>query len=327
MRRLAGVAVVSLLILWALGAGFLWQTWKAKIAATKQSAPQTNAEQRVEARALLDRAVTARFGELTNEAMRLASEARRIDPNLPSAALFFAELSLRGGKTDNAEAAAKEALRREAHAANARLLLALNAWMLRGQTGTESAGKTAVQLLAEASEAELANNHVRFFAGDLLRAIGRPGEAHLSLLGSLYRQAPWDSSTLLLAKLWLALEEAGPSEESGTALATGPEGALYGAAAARLQRAFRGGDVTISAFDGLQTLFTAKQTAVLLSDSAMGAVPLIYTQNPDRLFPPFTRIDPPTRQIGSAAAQAWEDNASGPERRHRQLPEGVQLGD
>lgn len=295
MRRLAWVAVALLITLWAFGGGYLWRQLRTKSAAAGKTTEQAVPEQRAQALELLDRAVTARHGELTNEAVRLALDAQRLDADVPGAALFLAEMSLRAGDAEGLNAAANEALTQENSSADAQLLLALSAWMLRGQRGSEDAGRASTQLLAEAAEAELANNQVRFFAGDLLRAIGQPAEAHANLLGSLFRQAPWDSTALLVAKLWLALEEAGPdvqagaADRSGVALDTGPEGEIYGAAAVRLKELLDRGTGTAASLDELRTVLTAKQASLLLGDPAMGAAGTAANKGDRGLLPPFAK--------------------------------------
>ncbi len=330
MRRLVWVAVVSLITLWALGAGYLWRQLRTKNAAPQAPAEQTTPEQRAQALQLLDRAVTAKHGELTNEAVRLALDARRLDADVPGAALFLAEMSLRAGNAEGVNAAEKVALAQENYSADAQLLLALNAWMLRGQRGSGDAGRTSTQLLAEASEVELANSQVRFFAGDLLRAIGQPAEAHASLLGSLHRQGPWNSSALLIAKLWLALEEAGPKAQSGAALATGREGEILGANAVQLQRAGRqqGEGDKVRLVRALQSVFTAKQVDDLSSDPALagGALAAVRPLG-EQLSPPFARANAAT-----AVPEAWPDETlqkghNNLESKDLYLPDGLRSGE
>lgn len=324
MRRLALVAVVSLITMWAFGAGYLWRQLRAKSETAETTSEQVIPQERAQALELLDLAVTARHGELTNEAVRLALDARRVDPTVPGAALFLAEMSLRAGDAEGVNAAAKEALAQEIYAADARLLLALNAWMLRGQTGTEDAGRSSSHLLAEASEAELANNQVRFFAGDVLRAIGRPGEAHSSLIGSLHRQGPWDSTSLLAAKLWLALEEAGPKAQSAAALATGREGENCGATAVQLQRAIREQSDTAQFASALQSVFTAKQIAELSFDPALaGVAGALARPVGEQLSLPFARANPSNEEVGALPREAWQQETNALDTSHFQLPDGL----
>lgn len=274
LRRRALWAVVSLIILCAFGAGYLWRQMRSKGWAFKEAAHQVTRPQHAQALEVLDRAVTARYRGMTNEAVRLAMDARHLDPEVAGGALFVAEMALRRGALEDSTASAFEALRREEYAGDARLILALNAWMRRGQAGAEAAGRSSTQLLAEAAEAELANNQVRFFAGDLLRAIGQPAEAWANLTGSLHRLFPWDSAAVIAAKLWLALEEAGLAGDSNAALSPGAKEDYFGSAAARTQRMLRTDGDLASAFDALQAVFTPKQAVWIMSDPALAGAAL-----------------------------------------------------
>lgn len=268
-RRRVLWAAVLLSILWAFAAGYLWRQWSVKSFAAEQTMQQATPQQRAEAMRLLDRAIEAKHGELLGEALRLADEARQIDPQTPGLAVFIAEMALSQGQIDAVAAAARAGLQLPGSTARPKLLLALEAWMRRGQTGPAEAGERATQWLSEAGGDELANSSVRFFAGDLFRSTGRPAEAQANLLASLYRQQPWDSATLLATKLWLALEEAGPTANLRTTAATGREGKIYGATAVRLQRVIQSSGDVAPAVAALQTIFSTKQTAELLSDPAL----------------------------------------------------------
>lgn len=310
--------------MWAFGAGYLWQQLRAKSAAAGTMTQQTNPEQRAQALELLDRAVAARHEELTNEASRLASDAQRLDPGVPGAALFLAEISLSAGDAEGVNAAAQKALAQEIYAADARLLLALVAWMLRGRTSAEEAGASSTQLLSEASDAELANSQVRFFAGDVLRAIGRNAEAHASLIGSLHRQGPWDSAALLAAKLWLALEESGPDARSGAALATGREGEIYGAKAVQIKRAIREQADAVRSVSSLQSVFTAKQVAELSSDPALtGDVMAAARPVGEQLSLPSLRANLSTDKVGALPGEVRQQGINALDSKHFQLPEGT----
>lgn len=324
MRRLAWIAVVSLITLWAFGAGYLWRQLRTKSAAAEPTTEQAIPQQQAQAFAVLDRAVRAWHEGLTNEAWRLAKDAQRVDPTVPGAALLQAEMSLLASDTEGVSIAANEALAQETYAADARLLLALNAWMLRGKTGTEDAGRSATRFLAEASEAELANNQVRFFASDLLRAIGRPGEAHASLMGSLHRQGPWDSISLLTAKLWLTLQEAGPKAKSGAALATGREGEIFGASAVQLLGAIREKRDAAAPAGALQSVFTAKQIALLSSDYALATGFSAAAQaSREKAAPPFSRSNPSVEDVRSPAVEAWTQEGPAAVSKHFPLPGGA----
>jgi hypothetical protein len=307
IRRLAWVAVGSLITVLAFGGGYLWRHLRDKGADVEATAERASPQQRAQALDLLDRAVAARHGELTNEAVRLAIDARRLNPVAPGAALFLAETSLRQRDYVNADAAAREALRHPQYHAGANIILALGEWMRRGERGTEAAGATSTQLLLEAAESELASGAVRFLAGDLLRAIGRPAEAHANSVASLYRQQGWNSAAVLTAKLWLALEEAGPLAKSGAALAVGREGEIFGASAVQLQRAIREKRDLSLAIMALQSVFTAKQLAYLSSDSALETGTSAKTHpSGEQLTPPFGNLTKFSGKRRDHVGRAWE---------------------
>ncbi len=314
VRAISGAAAFLLVL--AFAAGFAWgKGWWRKEADAVSGTAVTPA-QRAEARKLLDRAIEARHAELSNEAMRLAMEARSIDPDLPGADLFAAEMALREGNAEVTEAAARQALKKEQYAADAQLILALNAWMLRGMSGVDSAGAASQQLLAEAAEAQLSNGAVRFFAGDLQRATGRSSDAHRSLLGGLYRQEIWHSAALLAAKLALTVDQAGGA--GGAALViVGEESEKFGTIAAALGRSPNAGAGTAAA-DALSATFTRKHLDQLVGDPALPALAQIIQEPGD--FLPFGEVAPPTIEGEPAYLMPWEREAKTLDSKQFQLP-------
>jgi len=318
-RGVIGPWAAGLFIGLAFAGGWAWHylaVLRAERVAVEVSG--SGPEQQAAARELLERAVEARHGELTNEALRLAMEARAADPDVPGAGIFMAEMALRQGDLEATAAAARAALEQRNFVANAQLLLALNAWMERRQTGAEVAGLSATKLLAEASEEELSNGAVRFFAGDLQRAIGRPGEAHRSLLGGLYRQQVWQSAGLLAAKLALTVDEAGPRTGAAALFGVGEESELFATKAVALSRALRGqGDVSGAMADS-QAVFTQKQFAVLTRDPALAAA-----RGPAgaEFFLPFGAIDPPPALPEAVYRMPWEEEDKKLDTNDLQLPE------
>lgn len=286
----------------ALAAGFVWGKgwWHTRPEdATREVATPA---QRAEALSLLERAIKARQADLINEAMRLAMQAKTADPDVPGADLFAAEMALCEGSTEIAEKAAREALMQEQYAADARLILALNAWTLRGQSGIGSAGADARQLLAEAADAELSNGAVRFFAGDLERAVGRPFEAHLGLLGGLYRQQLWHSAALLSAKLALTVDQAGGA--GGAALLdVDEESANFGTVAAALARSQNAAADTAAANEA-RAAFTRKHFELLVGDTTLAAW-ATSKQHPGN-FLPFGEVAPPAIEKESVYVMPWE---------------------
>lgn len=288
LARVALAASVFFLVV-AFFAGLVWGQGRWRKGAEAVSRNAVAPAQRAQARLLLDRAVEARHADLPGDAMRLAMEGKNIDPDLPGVDLFAAEMALRQNNPNVAEAAARRALQQLEGVADAKLILAVNAWMLRGQSGVDSAGATSQQLLAEAGDAELSNASVRFFAGDLQRATGRPSEAHRSLLGGLYRQEPWHSAAVLGAKLALAVDQAGGL--GGEVLSgSGEESATFGKIAEELARARRedkGGLV-----EALWASLTGKQIEILSRDPALPALALAIQDS--GVFLPFGEVESPT---------------------------------
>ena len=288
---LAWLAVICMAL--AFAAGVVWQRTAATRAKNAVATGPTPEEQAA-ARRLLESAVTARYADQTDDALRLAREARETDPMTPGAATFIAEVALRQGKTDEVDIAAREAIQRGRYVADAKLLLALNRWMGRTQSGAVDARAAATQLLEEATAEELSNGTARFFAGDLQRAVGRPGEAHRSLLGGLHRQEPWHSSALLAAKLRLAMEEGGQrvAETLGDPSSSDSD-AVFGAVVYDMQRALQSGDETAiaAARARLQGAFTSRQLGMLSNDSAFASLELVPAGGADV---PFAAILPPS---------------------------------
>lgn len=286
---LAWLAVICMAL--AFAAGIAWQRTAATRAKNAVATGPTPEEQAA-ARRLLESAVTARYADQPDEALRLAREARETDPMTPGAATFIAEVALRQGKTDEVDIAAREAIQQGRYVADAKLLLALNRWMGRTQSGAVDARAAATQLLEEATAEELSNGTARFFAGDLQRAVGRPGEAHRSLLAGLHRQEPWHSAALLSAKMRLAAGEAGPRADPD-APALSADGDAFSAPAYDMHRALQGGDeVAIAPVRALLLgAFTSRQLAVLTRDPAFATVELVPAGEGATV--PFALIPPP----------------------------------
>jgi hypothetical protein len=300
----------------ALAAGFVWGKGWWRTTTEIAPAEAVTPEQRAEARLLLERAVQARHAELTNEAVRLAVEARNIDPDVPGAALFAAEMALRQGDAEIAGAAALEALKQAQYAADARLILALNAWMRRGESGVDAAGSASTQLLSEAANEELSNGAVRFFAGDLQRAIGRSGEAHRSLLGGLYRQETWHSAALLTAKLALSIDQAGGAG-SAALLDVGEESEVFGTTAAALGRAQSEEAETTAAATAVRGAFARKHLEILASEPTLVAASPGREQTP---FVPFGEIAPPSVEAQPVFLMPWEEEPKALDSNQFQLP-------
>jgi len=288
---IAWLAVISMAL--AFAAGVAWQRTAAARAQRVKTASGPAPEEQAAARRLLESAITARYADQPDEALRLAREALATDPMTPGAATFSAEIALQQGKTDDVDTAAREAIRQGRYVADAKLLLALNRWMGRSQEGAVDARATATQLLEEATAEELSNGVARFFAGDLQRSVGRPGEAHRSLLGGLHRQEPWYSAALLSAKMRLAAAEAAPLADPNDPALSSDYAFVFGAPAYDMVRALQSGDeVAIASVRAkLQGTFTGWQLGVLARDPAFASLELVPAGEGPAV--PFSVIPPP----------------------------------
>jgi hypothetical protein len=322
MAFLGWVSLV--LVILAFAAGLVWQKVRLQRQADDGAADAIGPVQRVRALGLLDSAVEAKNGQLWSEAARLAVEARQTDPTAPGVDIFLGELALEQGDTDTVGSAAQAALQRDPASASAKLLLALKAWMLRGQTGSTEAGAVATQMLQEAAADEMSNGAVRFFAGDFLRAIGRSAEAHANLLGGLHRQHPWHSAAMIAAKLQLAVHDAGPSASLGSAAFAGPEVERFGLSAGAFLRAARGTGDAAGAASALRRIFTAKQIALLFSDPALAKQPAALVGPSLELSVPFGGLAPPADQDRAAPpVMPWEREAGDLDAQKFPLPAGL----
>ncbi len=209
---------------------------------------------------------------------------------MPGVALLIAEMAMRQGDAVTAVKAAQDALAQSQYADDAKLILALNTWMLRGEMGAESAGASALQMLSEAADEGLSNSSVRFFAGDLQRANGRPSEAHRSLLGGLYRQQAWQSAAVLGAKIALALEESGPDIASAAPWAD-EQAQVFGAPVAALGRAESQSPEMGPALAAVRATLTQKHLKILARDPALSSSEL--PEKKAHLSLPFERVSRP----------------------------------
>jgi hypothetical protein len=286
---LAWLAVICMAL--AFAAGVAWQRTaanRAKNAVATGPSPEAQAA----ARRLLESAVGARYADQPDEALRLAREAREADPMTPGAAIFIAEVAFEQGETDEVDTAAREAIRQGRYIADAKLLLALHHWKMQGENGAVAAGAAAMHFLSEAGQDELSNSAVRFFAGELGRFLGRPAEAHRTLLQGMHRQEPWHSAALLSAKLRLAAAAAAPRADV-SAPALSADGDAFSAPAYDMVHALqRRDEVQIAAARStLQGVFTSRQLGVLARDPAFASLELVPAGEGPAV--PFAAIPPP----------------------------------
>lgn len=201
-----------------------------------------NTERRESAMRLIDEAVRAKYEGRLKDALLAAADARRADPKVAGADLIAADIALAQRDPERSRQAAAQALQQGHNESAAKLLLAL-----AETTSSRSTGGDRVRvLLEEAAEAEFSNPAIHYVWGDLLRITGREKEAQRKLLGSLHRQEPWMSSTIIAAKLQLASVEA-----SRTGIRSGETGGkiaptLAGDALVAIHGALRsGGDLRV----------------------------------------------------------------------------------
>lgn len=270
-RRRFITAAVALSLASSFVLGFLWTVVAANRTGVIAASPPVSLERRTEALRLVDDAARAKYEERTDDALAAAAAARESDPTVPGVDVLVGELALLAKQPETMKRAAQEALRRGHNVASAKLLLALDKWMSRGQRGTSvEAGSAAAQLLSEASDAELSNMEIMFFWGDIERYAGREDRAHDRLLGALHRQQPWLSETIIAAKMQLAADEAGgaPKDSGGRGASANATSAPVGDAVTTLRRAVLAGADPQPPLAKLHSLSTAWQSKLLLADQA-----------------------------------------------------------
>jgi hypothetical protein len=259
-----------LLVLAAFFAGLTWKKWMTKpTAARSQAAAQVaTAQQKADALRLMDEALKAKYEERYDDALRSVADARHADPGIRGVDYISGEIGLQRGKSAAIAIAAQASIRRGENTADAKLLLALHAWMSRGQPERAAqAGAIATQILEEASTEDLSSGEVRFFLGDLQRLLGQPASAHRSLLAGAARLLPWSSSQLILAKMQLSADEAGATTDSIEIPSTAGNRAVLG-----LGAALRHGQDPQAGLDEVASCFTALQTSMLLGDFSFARV-------------------------------------------------------
>ncbi len=268
-RRLISRATVALVAAGAFAAGFAWKVVAAHLAFAAP-APADPASQ-AEALRFVDDAVSAKAAKDYDKATAAAAAARKADPNLPGVDALVGEIALEAGQPDLMRRAAHEALARGQDQATANLLLALEKWMMRGRAGGASGAAQAASLfLAEGASAELSNDAVFFFWGDIERHAGREDLAHDRLQGALHRMQPWHSVDIIAAKMQLAASEARalPADAGGGEFSVPSTAA--GHALVNLRGALVSQGDPMPSLAALCGAVTAHQASILLGDQAFG---------------------------------------------------------
>ena len=295
MVRIAAWAASAVLVLSAFAGGFLWRKAKVDRAVAATALPETSDEQQVEALRLFDEAVRARHEERAQGAMNAVTAARRADPQLRSVDVLVGEVALEQKDPETLRRAAEYALERGENESSANLLNALEAWMRRGEQGTEKAGQLAEQFLSDAAKAEPSNASVHFFHGELSRLLGDGRKAHQHLLAALYRQQPWRSAALLENKLQLAARE---SADQGKPVMVAPPSEQAEAVLA-LRNAASSGAGESDVFAELLRVTPTTQIFALLDDVAMsGNRALMQGESPG------SQLEAGVPYLGAPAADA-----------------------
>lgn len=275
-------------------AGYHW----TKRAGLRDATLPVSAERRESAMRAMDEAVRARHEGRLDDAVLAASDAQRADPRIAGADVIAADIALVQRQTQAARQSAMRASQQGHNKSTAKLLLALSE--SGGMQGFSGGSDRVAALFKEAEEAELSNPAVHYVWGDMLRISGREKEAQRKLLGSLYRQEPWMSSTIIAAKLQLASVVAGevgdlPSEAVDKIATTKAGDALVA-----VREALRtGGDLR----EPLQQLWagvSAQQAKELLNDPVfdVAVVPPILEEARETPLPVIPQVD--SSQAGSA---------------------------
>ena len=199
-RRFAAAVALS-----AVAAAFLCGFGYVKLSALASrlgTAEVVETRPSAQAMDLLDRGMRAKNEERYDEAADLAAQARAADPGIRGADVLVAMAAMKQQRPDVVEAASREALKRGIDVPSAKLLLALNAWMLRAQFGqgiapAESALRQTAEVCADAPfEAD-----AYFFLGEMNRTLGLFTVSHANFLSALRRMGPWSSASILEAKI------------------------------------------------------------------------------------------------------------------------------
>jgi hypothetical protein len=207
-------------IAFAFLSGYWWRPGQEKRSAESPVGVATTEEgRRVEALQFFDEAVRARYEQRWPSAMEALDEAWRADAALQGVQVLAGQIGLERRDTSMLGRAARAALQRGENASSANLLLAVEAWMQKGELGAAKAGESAKQHLLSAVESEPSNAAAFFFLGELSRLLGENSAAHASLRGALHRQEAWTSSAVLGVKMQIAATEAA---EAGQKMAGPP---------------------------------------------------------------------------------------------------------
>jgi hypothetical protein len=178
---------------------------------TVASEPAAVSPRREEALVAFDEALHAAYERRFGEAGRALARAEAVDPALPGVDIARGIIAFDSGNLPEVHAAARSALAKGQFLSDANMLLGLEAWAVRSgdQASLSTAAANASASFSAAAEAAFFSAPPWYFWGDVLRYSGREDEGLDRARGALHRLHPWDSATLVSAKLLLAADEAG----------------------------------------------------------------------------------------------------------------------
>ncbi len=298
LKRQRRLRVFAWLVSAALVAGaFVAGLKQTKRLDTNAAVFPVSPDRRESAMRLMDEAVRAKHEGRLNDAVLAASDARRADPRVAGADVIAADIALAQREPEFARQSAERALQQGHNESTAKLLLAMSEATMRGFSRGSS---RAEALLKEAEEAELSNPAVHYVWGDMLRIAGREKEAQRKLLGSLHRQEPWMSSTIIAAKLQLASVVAGQAGDRSFEARSKIVPTQAGDALVAVHGALQSGGDLQEALLNLWRTTTAHQAKELLDDPVFDipVVPTIVEEARNAQPPPIPHSDKP-----------WDDSA------------------
>ncbi len=299
--RIFALVASLLALVGGYAGGHLWVAWRSQ---GGDQPPPVSALRQAEALRVLDEAITAKYRQDYATAKLRIGDAMRLDPEVQGAEAILAEIAFAERDRQALHQHAERAVSRNSAAADAYLLLALDAWFARGvDRNIAGAEARASDYLAKAAAIELENPDVSFFWGDILRTRGREEEAHRRIAGGLFRLNPAHSYYVVGNKMALAaVENGGPAVEGADKVPVDAPSVPGATALAEALRALRDNptaDVNaqmITVASGL----TGRQFRSIAADSALAKTSAVNpslsrflsNQVPDSGVP-FAEIEPP----------------------------------
>lgn len=195
-----------LIFLVFVAAGFFALGW---LCAPAFAPARPSAVDRERALRLADEASKNAHAAHARDAYTSASRARHSNPSLPGMELIVSQMLFNAGDTAAAAAFARTSQKRGDSSPAIAVVLGLEAWSRRGvdPVSKERAYLASRLWLEDASRQSLNDGAPRFFLAEIGRLAGRPEPG--AMLSALHRFQPWESCSILDAKMHLAAAEAG----------------------------------------------------------------------------------------------------------------------